>query len=377
MYLDCAATTPVEPRVLDELVRFTVEEYGNAGSRTHAFGSRAKQRVGQARAQVAAVAAADPDDVVFTAGATESNNLAILGLERVGRESGRLHVVATAIEHKAVLEPLALLADRGFEVDLVPAGQDGAVDPSELLSYVRDDTLLVSVMHANNETGVLQPIPEIAESLEHRETFFHVDAAQSFGKELGGPRCAGVDLVSVSGHKLFAPKGIGALIVGKRDGRRVPVEPLMVGGGQERGLRPGTLAVGPIAALGLACELALAGQSERWAAAALFKTRFFDALSDLGAQLNGDMDRALPTTLNVSIPGLDAEAAMVALKEVAAVSNGSACTSHSYEPSHVLRGMGLPDERIGRAIRFSWSHLTPSVDLAEIHDALARFAVPV
>lgn len=375
LYLDCAATTPVEQEVAEELLRYTVDEFGNAGSRTHDFGVRAKRRVGRAREQVSAVVHADPGDVVFTSGATESNNLAIFGLEAYGRESGRTHIVSTQIEHKAVLEPLEVLAERGFDVELVPPGGDGLIDANAIRAVVRDDTLLVSLMQANNETGVLQPVSEVAHRLADHEAFLHVDAAQGFGKDLEELKSPRIDLISVSGHKLYAPKGVGALIARRSPSRRVPLAPLMFGGGQERGLRPGTLAVGMIAALGTASELALRNQAERLVALETFKGTISEALEAVDAEINGAADRALATTVNASIPGLDAEAAMVALKGLVAISNGSACTSQSYEPSHVLRAMCLPEERIARAIRISWSHLTPPLDGAAFAQRLTQFAV--
>lgn len=370
-YLDFAATTPVDARVAELTLNLMVNEFGNAGSRTHQFGTSAAKAVENARRQVATVVDIEPSGVIFTSGATEANNLAILGLAQEGLATGRTHVVTTAIEHKAVLEPLDALAQQGFTIEHVPPKPSGAVDAQAVVNAVRDDTLLVSVMQVNNETGVCQPLDEIAALLNDRDTFLHTDAAQGFGKQLETLRNERIDMISVSGHKLYAPKGIGALLLRRRNRRRPPIAPLMFGGGQERGLRPGTLAVPLIAGFGLAAELAVGERAERLRSEQTTRELFVAALSRLGATANGDPHCAVAHILNVSIPGVDSEAAMVALKDVAAISNGSACTSSSYEPSHVLRSMGLDDESARCAIRLSWGP-TGTGDLAErVASALA------
>jgi len=250
VYLDCNATTPLDPRVRQVLLRYLDEEYGNEGSRTHEYGSAAKRAVQQARDQVASVVDCKREEVLFTSGATESNNLAILGLVDFGIANNRRHIVSTMIEHKAVLEPLADLESRGFEVTYVKPQADGIVRAVDVLSALRPDTLLVTVMHVNNETGVIQPVDEIASGMANHLAFLHVDAAQSFGKIAVTLKNQRIDLISVSGHKIYAPKGIGALITRRRGYEKVPLKPLMFGGGQERGIRPGTLPVALIAALG-------------------------------------------------------------------------------------------------------------------------------
>ncbi|GAB40087.1 cysteine desulfurase DndA [Gordonia sputi] len=355
IYLDHSATTPVDPRVADEVMHYMVEEFGNSGSRTHAFGQRAKERVNRARREVAEVVSAQPDEVIFTSGATESNNLAILGLGAFGEEANRKHIVSTQIEHKAVLEPLNVLAQRGFEVELIPPTRGGWVDPGHLLARVRDDTLLVSVMAANNETGVLQPVSEIAQGLSTRDTYLHVDAAQAFGKVVDPLRNSRIDMLSVSGHKIGGPKGIGALITRRRGYKRPPLAPMMFGGGQERGLRPGTVPVPLVAGIGLASTLALEECKEREESCKFVKDSLVRALEGLGARFNGDLDRSLSTVVNFSIKGIDAEAAIVALKDVVAISNGSACTSNSYTRSHVLIAAGISAEQVDGALRISWS----------------------
>jgi cysteine desulfurase len=374
VYLDCNATTPVDPRVQAEVMTYLAEEFGNAGSRTHLYGQAAKERVNRARQQVAAVTDAQPDEVVFTSGATESNNLAILGLADRGAQSGRRHIVSTQIEHKAVLEPLQEMTRRGFEVTLLPPTSGGWVDPDAVRKALRPDTLLVSVMAANNETGVIQPIPEITDILAGSGAYFHVDAAQAFGKQIDALRHHRIDLLSVSGHKIHAPKGIGALIARRRGYQRIPLRPLLFGGGQERGLRPGTLPVALIAGFGLAAELARREHANRARHCATAQEAALAALSPLGIVLNGDRDRLATHTLSFSVPGVDSEAAIVALKDLVAISNGSACTSQSYDPSHVLIAAGLPEEQVAGALRLSWSYMTPAVDWEQITDRLRGLA---
>jgi cysteine desulfurase len=371
VYLDCAATTPIEPEVRDLVLRYMVEEFGNAGSRTHEHGTRAKRAVEHARDQVAAVVKVKRDEVVFTSGATESNNLALLGLAPYGEKTGRKHIVSTAIEHKAVLEPLEELGRRGFEVTLVLPTRGGWVEPAAVQAALRPDTLLVSVMHANNETGVVQPIAELAELLGDHPAYFHTDAAQGFGKDLEALRHPRVDLISVSGHKLYAPKGVGALVARRRGYDRVPLSPLMFGGGQERGLRPGTLPVHLIVGLGLAAELAVRDARKHADACTRFREQVLAALLPVGARVHGEPARTLPHVLNVSFPGVDSEALMIAWKGLVEVSNGSACTSHSYKPSHVLEAMGLTEDAVAGAVRLSWSHLTPIPTWARVAELVA------
>ena len=371
VYLDCNATTPVDPRVRALVVEYLDGEFGNAGSRTHEYGARAKRAVQRAREQVAAVVEAKPDEVIFTSGATESNNLAILGLEGEGCSSGRRHVLSTQMEHKATLEPVDELERRGFEVTRLRGNPSGWVDPDEVLGAVRDDTLVVSILHVNNETGVVQPICAIADGLGQHPALLHVDAAQGYTKEFEELASRRVDLISVSGHKICGPKGVGALIARRRGFRRPPLAPLQFGGGQERGLRPGTLAVHLIVGLGLAAEVARQEASVRHRRCSSFRKKVLDGLGPLEPRLHGDPDRVVPHTLNLSFPGLDSEAVIVAVKDLIAISNGSACTSQSYEPSHVLTSMGLPDEQVQGAIRISWYHDTPDVNWAEVAARIA------
>jgi cysteine desulfurase len=371
IYLDCAATTATDPRVADLVMKLFVEEYGNAGSRTHEYGAAALREVSRARERIAGTLASDPDEVIFTSGATESDNLALLGLAAHGESHGRRHVVSTAIEHKAVLEPLARMAAQGFEITLIPPDASGHVSHEEVLASVRSDTLLVSVMHANNETGAIQPITAIAEGLADGGPFFHVDAAQTYGRETPTLRHPRIDLISLSAHKVFGPKGVGALITRRRRGHRIPLQPLMLGGGQERGLRPGTHPVPLIAGFGLAAILAESEASARVLACKSLRQAALEALSPLAPVVHGDAVRGvLPNILSIAITGIDSEAVMVALKATVAISNGSACTSARYEPSHVLAAMGLSKDEIAGTVRLSWSHATPPVPWGEIVAAL-------
>ncbi|CEP66721.1 Cysteine desulfurase, NifS [Moorella glycerini] len=359
LYLDFNATTPVDPRVLAEMVRVYEEEYGNASSRTHRFGQRAGQLVETARGQIAGLLAVDKNEVIFTSGATESNNLAILGLAKWGARENRRHILATSIEHKAVLEPLAYLQKCGFEIELVPVPSSGRVDPEEVIRRVRPDTLLVTVMHANNETGVIQPVHEIGKALAGTDVYFHVDAAQTAGKLVAELQDLQYDLLSVSSHKMYGPQGIGALIVRRKGYRRPPLQPIMYGGGQEGGLRPGTLPVALIAGFGKAATIARAEHKQWLSKCMAIKRSILDQLNAVEYQLNGDPAYQMANCLNVSFLGVDSEALMLAIQDEIAISNGSACTSADYKPSHVLVAMGLSQERIESAVRLSWG---PAVD---------------
>ncbi|MEG3172143.1 aminotransferase class V-fold PLP-dependent enzyme [Sphingomonas sp. ZB1N12] len=365
VYLDNAATTATDPRVGDLIMQLMTLEYGNAGSRTHEFGLDASRQVSRARDRLAACVAASSDEIVFTSGATESDNLAILGLADHGEATGCRHIVSTAIEHKAVLEPLARLEARGFTVTRITPNRAGVVSAEEVLAAVRRDTLIVSVMHANNETGAVQPIAAIAAGLERDGPYLHVDAAQTLGRRTDELRDARIDLVSLSGHKVFGPKGIGALVARRRGMRRPPLTPLMVGGGQEFGIRPGTQPVPLIAGFGLAAELAIAEEGGRTTRCAAIRAEALAALAPLTPTIHGGGD-PLANILSFAVPGLDSEAVMVALKGLVAISNGSACTSARYEPSHVMLAMGLDPEEVAGTVRLSWSHDTGTIPWGEM-----------
>jgi cysteine desulfurase len=375
IYLDCNATTPVEPEVSKVIRFYTDHEYGNSGSRTHNYGTVAKQAVQKARQQVAMLLpGVDSSDIIFTSGATESNNIAILGLLKWARENGKNHIITTSIEHKAVLEPIAYAESIGFEVDRIFPNESGAIDSSDVLKLIQDNTFLISVMHVNNETGIIQPIDEIANGLPKCGCYFHVDAAQGYGKELDKLSNTRIDLISLSGHKIYGSKGLGALIMRRREFKRAPLTPIMYGGGQERGLRPGTLPVPLIAGLGVAAELCKKNHKQRNLTNAALRKNLFLALEGLNYEINGAESLSLPNSVNLSFPGINSEALMLAFKGVIAISNGSACTSQSYEPSHVLTAMGLPEDRINSSIRVSWCHMTPEPDWAIIKKIILSFS---
>jgi cysteine desulfurase len=369
VYLDCNATAPVEEAVIDVMLHYLRFEYGNAGSRTHRFGATAAQAVKRAREQVAAVVDASLENVIFTSGATESNNIAIFGLANEAEKLGKKHIISTKIEHKAVLEPFEQLANRGFEITLLSPSPGGAITADSVKNALRDDTCFVSVMHVNNETGVVQPLDRIAQVLANHPAVFHTDAAQGFGKELSALRNARLDLISVSAHKIYGPKGVGALVV--RPSYRVSrLQPLMFGGGQERGIRPGTVPVHLAAGLGVAAELALNTHAQRRDRCLAFRGELMGAIGSLQPTIHGDPDITLPNVVNLRFGDIDSEAIMIALRDVVAISNGSACTSDNYEPSHVLKAMGMSDVQAQAATRWSWNHFTPAPDWSKLRRAI-------
>ena len=358
VYLDYNATTPLDPRVFEVMKEWYLGPPANAGSRTHVYGQRAKDAVEKARGQVASVIDAKPEEIIFTSGATESNNIAILGLAEHGERTDRKHIISTAIEHKAVLEPLEHLAKRGFEIELAPVTSGGYVEPDEIRKRLRKDTLLVSVMHANNETGILQPVVEIGDLVAESNAYFHIDAAQSFGKEINQLRQVEADLISVSSHKIFGPQGVGCLFANRASGRSVPLKANHFGGGQERGLRPGTIPVALTVGFGAASLLAIDEAQTRARAALEVRALVHQAVRSVSHQVLGDQRRCQAHIISMRFPGIDSEALMMELRDRVAISNGSACTSGSYSPSHVLLAMGLSESTANEAIRISWSHST-------------------
>jgi len=375
IYLDCNATTPIEKEVNERIAHFLVEDFGNEGSHTHEHGMRARKAVEEARDEIGKVLSVTRNEIIFTSGATESNNLAILGLKEFGLKNNKKHIISSVIEHKAVLEPLEELKKEGFEIDLIPCEQDGRIDRNKITKKVRPDTLLVSLMHVNNETGIKQPIQELCESLKDKDCFFHVDAAQGFGKDIETLRNKRIDLISISGHKIYGPKGIGALITKLRNFEKPPLKPLFFGGGQEHKLRPGTLPVHLIAGLGEAAKIALRDIKKRKE----LNNKIFDQVKELinaiDGKINGDPKHLLGNCINFSIPKVDAEAFMLSTKDLIAVSNGSACTSTTYEPSHVIKAITEDKDRIRGAIRISWCHLTrEKIPIAEIKKRLNNLA---
>lgn len=356
LYLDYNATAPLDPRVQSEVNRCFSEDWGNAGS-PHEFGQRAKALVHAARDRIARVVAAKRHDIVFTSGATESNNLAILGLADHGLATSKRHIVSTQIEHKAVLEPLAALARRGFEITLVPPSHTGRVDPQAVLAAVRPDTLLVSIMHVNNETGVIQPIGDIADQLGDCDVKLHVDAAQGFGKDLLPLQHPRIDFISISSHKIFGPVGVGALVVRHRKNQPIPLAPLFFGGGQELGLRPGTIPVALVSGFGLAAGLAQHECEERDRRCQEIRRQILQALAILEPMIHGDPAISLPHVLNLSFRGLEGDEIVDSLQGIAALATGSACTSVCATASHVLAAMKVPQPALDGAVRLSWSHL--------------------
>lgn len=344
--------------------------HGNPGSRTHAHGTSAKQALENSRRELANVAGVEPGEIVFTSGATESNNLAILGLATFGAKSGRMHVVTTAIEHKAVLEPCNALKELGFEITVVLPNQSGVVEPDSVLEAVRSDTLLVSVMSANNETGAIQPVSLIADGLQDSEVKLHVDAAQSFAKLIDGTEHERVDLFSISGHKIHGPTGIGALVVRKSRSTHRQLAPIIRGGGQEFGLRSGTPSVALTAGLAAAARIMKQVADDRWTACLLKKNKLLEALDGVPHTIVGDRDSTLSHCVSLTLHGIDAEAVFVAANQSFAISNGSACTSSGYSSSHVLAAQGMTEREIESTVRISWCADTPDLIFGELAKTL-------
>lgn len=376
IYLDYAATTPVDPRVAETMMGCLTltGNFGNPASRSHLYGWRAEEAVENARAQVAELIGADPREIVWTSGATESNNLALKGAAHTRRADGRgAHIITSRIEHKAVLDVCAQLEREGFEVTYLDPGSDGIVDPEQVVAALRSDTILVTIMHANNEVGTINDIAAIGQICRDHDVLLHVDAAQSAGKILIDVKALRVDLLSLSAHKFYGPKGIGALYVRRRP--PLIIEAQMHGGGHERGMRSGTLPTHQIVGMGMASALANAEMTSESARILLLRNRFFELVSGLeGVSCNGDIERRLPGNLNLSIAGVDGESLLLALKDIA-VSSGSACTSASLEPSYVLRAMGVPDALAQSALRFSFGRFTNERDI-EVAVALLSKVIP-
>lgn len=356
IYLDYNASAPIAPAVLQVMVDVYQNRSGNADSRTHSYGDEARAVVETARKQVASLLGISPSEVFFTSGATESSNIAIQGLAECARRSGKRHIITSSIEHKAVLEAVRAMERQGFDVDFVAPEPSGRVDAAKIVDKLRDTTLLVSLMHVNNETGIIQPVEELGAELAARDVLFHVDATQSCGKLVDELRTLAYHMLSFSAHKLRGPQGIGVLVLRKKGYRRPPVKAIMYGGQQERGLRPGTIPVALAAGCGAACALAEAHYAEDAVCLKEMKDRAMELLdaSELSYAVNGDPGYCLPNTLNVCLHGVSSEALMIATKQYCAVSNGSACTSTDYTPSYVLAAMGLSAERIASSIRISW-----------------------
>ncbi|MEM6161864.1 IscS subfamily cysteine desulfurase [Erwinia sp. P6884] len=375
IYLDYSATTPADPRVAEKMMQYLTKDgiFGNPASRSHRFGWQAEEAVDIARNQVAELIGADPREIVFTSGATESDNLAIKGAAQLAQDKGR-HIITSQTEHKAVLDTCLQLEKEGFEVTYLAPRPDGIIDLQTVEAALRDDTILVSIMQVNNETGVVQDIAAIGELCHARGILFHVDATQSVGKLPIDLAHLNVDLMSFSAHKLYGPKGIGALYVRRKP--RIRIAAQIHGGGHERGMRSGTLPVHQIVGMGEACRIAKEEMAEEMARLGELRRRFWQGIRDIEeVYLNGDFTQGAPTILNVSFNHVDGESLIMALKDLA-VSTGSACTSASLEPSYVLRALGLSDELAHSSVRFSLGRFTTEEEIdyavALLHKALGR-----
>jgi cysteine desulfurase len=370
IYLDYQATTPMDPRVLEAMMPYFTHKFGNSGSRSHAYGWEAEEGTEKARAQVAKLIGADEKEVIFTSGATESNNLAIRGVAEFYKDR-KNHIITTVTEHKCVLDTCRHLEQQGFEVTYLPVRKDGLLDLDVLRAAITDKTVLVSVMAVNNEIGVIQPLAEIGRICREKKVFFHTDAAQAAGKIPLDVEALNVDLMSISGHKIYGPKGIGALYVRRKP--RVRLVPMIVGGGQERGFRSGTLPTPLCVGLGEAAEICM---KEMDAEAKRLKKLQERMLNGLRAKLtdivvNGDLEHRIPGNLNISFAYVEGESLMMGIKNLA-VSSGSACTSASLEPSYVLRALGVEEDMAHTSLRIGLGRFTTEHEVDTAVDELVR-----
>lgn len=362
IYLDYLSTTPVDPRVVDAMTRCLSMDgvFGNPASRSHQYGWKAEEAIENARCQVAELINADPREIVWTSGATESDNLAIKGAAHFYQRKGK-HIITSKIEHKAVLDTCRQLEREGFDVTYLEPNEDGLTTPEMIVAAMREETSVVSIMHANNEIGVVNDIAGIGEVCRERGVIYHVDAAQSTGKLPLDMEAMKVDLLSISAHKMYGPKGIGALYVRRKP--RVRIEAQMHGGGHERGMRSGTLATHQIVGLGEAARIATEEMQQEGDRLKGLRQRFWDAINDIPeVHMNGSRDHRLPGALNVSFAFVEGESLLMSLKDLA-ISSGSACTSASLEPSYVLRALGLNDELAHSSLRFSFGRFTTEEDV--------------
>jgi cysteine desulfurase len=367
IYMDNQATTALDPRVLEAMLPYFTEKFGNAASRNHEFGWKAEEAVENARAQIARLIRATPREIVFTSGATESDNLAIKGVAESYRAKGN-HIITQATEHKAVLDSCKRLEKYGYEVTVLPVAPDGLIDLDELRGAITPQTILISIMYANNEIGVIQPIAEIGKIAKEHKILFHVDAVQAVGKIPVDVLRDSIDLLSISAHKLYGPKGIGALYVRRKD-PKVEISPTIDGGGHERGMRSGTLNVPGIVGLGKACELCQKEMPEEGPRLARLRDKLKDAITASldGTGVNGSMTYRLPNNLNLSFSGVEGDALLMGINDVA-VSSGSACTSAMIEPSYVLRALGVSDELSHSSIRFGLGRFNTEEEVAYVAD---------
>jgi cysteine desulfurase len=371
IYLDNHATTPVDPRVVDAMMPYFTEKFGNAASRNHEFGWKAEEAVENARAQIARLINATPKEIVFTSGATESTNLAIKGVAEMYREKGK-HIITQVTEHKATLDTCKRLEKYGYEVTYLPVEKDGRINLDDLRRAIKSDTILISIMYANNEIGAVQPIAEIGKIAKEKGVFFHVDAVQAVGKIPVDVQKDGIDLMSISAHKIYGPKGVGALYV-RRKNPRVQLSAIIDGGGHERGMRSGTLNVTGIVGLGKACEIC---QNEMAAESAKLKKMRERLTESIMSRLdetfiNGSMDHRLPHNINISFAYVEGESLLMGINDIA-VSSGSACTSATLEPSYVLKALGVGEDLAHTSIRFGIGRFNTDEEIDYVADRVVE-----
>jgi cysteine desulfurase len=370
IYLDNHATTPLDKRVLDAMLPYFTEQFGNAASINHVYGWEAEAAVKQSRETIAAAINASPEEIVFTSGASEANNLAIKGIAEAYFNKGK-HIITVKTEHNAILDPCHYLEKLGFEITFLPVKSDGTIDIGDLIGAIRSETILVSVMTANNEIGVIQPIEEIAAICRGNDILFHTDAAQAIGKIPLDVEEMNIDLMSLTAHKIYGPKGIGALYV-RRNKPRVQLAPQMHGGGHERGMRSGTLYVPQIVGFAKAVEISLAEMEEETERVVSLRQRLWEQLESIGSiYINGHPTKRLPGNLNISVGGVDGQALLLGLQTAAAVSSGSACTSAKISPSHVLAAIGRSDKLAYASIRFGIGRFNTVEEI----DAVAKHSI--
>jgi len=371
IYLDNHATTPVDPRVLDAMLPYFTEKFGNAASRNHEFGWKAEEAVENARAQIARLINASPKEIVFTSGATESTNLAIKGAAEMYREKGN-HIITQVTEHKATLDTCKRLEKYGYEVTYLPVERDGRINLEDLRRAITPKTILISIMYANNEIGVVQPVAEIGKIAKEKGVFFHADAVQAVGKIPVDVQKDGIDLMSISGHKIYGPKGVGALYV-RRKNPRVQLSAIIDGGGHERGMRSGTLNVPGIVGLGKACELCQQEMAQESARLQGLRDRLKESIMSRldETYINGSMEHRLPHNINISFAYVEGESLLMGINDVA-VSSGSACTSATLEPSYVLKALGVGEDLAHTSIRFGIGRFNTEEEVDYVADRVVE-----
>ena len=362
IYLDNQATTPLDPEVFSAMSPWFTEKFGNASSRNHTYGWEAEEAVEIARESVAAIIGSLPKEIIFTSGATEANNIALQGAAKNYQNQGR-HIITLKTEHKAVIDVCQHLSEDGFDITYLPVDKDGMLNVNKFEDAIRDDTILASVMHVNNEIGVIQPIKELGAICKNKNVIFHVDAAQSIGKIPLNVDDMGIDLLSISAHKFYGPKGIGGLYIRRKD-PRVQLQPIMFGGGHERGIRSGTLPVPNIVGMGRACDLAADVMNEENLKITTLRDALLQGIRDENpnALVNGSMEYRVAGNLNMSFPGVNNEAIIAAIPEIA-ISSGSACTTSTMEPSHVLLALGMSKEEAYSSLRFGIGRFNTEKDI--------------